>query len=193
VSGRPRTGVDSRAVRWAARPGLLAAKRHLERHPVAVEETPLDVLPRLSRRAIGLALWISPGFLDGANLDVPVILAGNRGFQMVLDGRHRLSKATWEGLPSIRSVRLPLIYAAELLVPGVYEVEWLYLTLRRRARATPRRVDRSDREDCPLRPSVALPARRSSPARSSSSLPAAHDRRVPDAPPEVGAQDGPAA
>lgn len=192
MPARSRTGVDSRAVRWAARPGLLAAKRHLERHPVPVEETPLDALPRLSRRAIGLALRVSPGFLDGVNLEMPVILAGNRWFQMVLDGRHRLSKATWEGLPLIRSVRLPLHYAAELLVPGVYEAEWLYLLLRRPSPAVPPGTDRSDRRENPLRPSDALLNRR--PSRAGSSPPPAMNLGLgsPESPPEPGAQGRPA-
>ena len=91
-------------------------------------------LPRLSMRMIRLALRLSPRFLDRADVTFPVIIAGRGWYQIALDGRHRISKAIWNGVPSLHAVRVPWWYALELLCPGVYEVEWLALFLRKELR-----------------------------------------------------------
>ncbi len=145
---------DGRSVRrsvstdldWHSRPGLYGASRYLRRTPVEVVETPLKELPRLSPRAIRLALRLVPSFLDRADLDVPIIVAGRGFWQIALDGRHRISKAIWTGRASLPSVRVPWRFALELLVPGPYEAEWLYRLVRRGLRAPALRRRR------PLRP-----------------------------------------
>ncbi len=135
-------GVEPRASE-GGRPGLLLAARGLRSRAPAVADVSLAELPRLSRRAIALALRLNPRFLDAADLDDPILVAGRGRAQLVLDGRHRLSKATWTSRPSLPVVRVPLWYALELLTPGVYEIEWLLLTGRRalRARARSSRTD----------------------------------------------------
>ncbi len=126
---------------WRPEPGLLLARRYLERTPVEVVDTPLTELPQLSRRVIALALRIAPSYLDRTDLSVPSIVAGRGPTEIALDGRHRLSKAIWTGRSSLPTVRVPWRYALELIVPGPFEAEWLYLRLRRALR----RVSRSRR------------------------------------------------
>ncbi len=124
----------SSAYVWHYRPGLILAIRYLRKYSLAVFEEPLSDLPRLSRRTIALALRLFPRFLDRADLSYPVIVAGRGWYQIALDGRHRISKAIWTGRPSLHAVRVPWWFALELLCPGVYEVEWLVLFLRKELR-----------------------------------------------------------
>jgi len=126
--------VDSEDFVWHRRAGLMLAVRYLRTHRVPVFEEPLSDLPRLSKRAIGLALRIFPRFLDRADLGFPVILAGRGWYQIALDGRHRISKAIWTGSSTLHAVRVPWWFALELLCPGVYEVEWLVLFARKELR-----------------------------------------------------------
>jgi hypothetical protein len=130
--------IDSRTVPWHRRAGLFLAVRYLRAHSVPVETTPLSDLPRLSKRAIRFALRHFPRFLDRADLNFPIIVAGRGWYQIALDGRHRISKATWTNHPTLPTVRVPFRYALELLTPGVYEVEWLILFIRRELRKTSR-------------------------------------------------------
>jgi hypothetical protein len=124
---------------WHRRPGLILAIRYLRTHHVEVVETPLEALPRLSRTMIRLALRLFPKFLDRADMDFPVIIAGRGWYHMALDGRHRISKAIWTGRKSLPAVHVAWWYALELLIPGVYEVEWLALFLRNELRRSGRR------------------------------------------------------
>ena len=126
--------VDSRSIPWHRRAGVFLAVGYLRRHPVELEEEPLAQLPQLSKRAIALALRWFPRFLDRADLTFPIIVAGRGWYQIALDGRHRISKAIWTGHASLPVARVPLWYALEILTPGVFEVEWLYLFLRREHR-----------------------------------------------------------
>jgi len=126
--------VDSESYVWHRRPGLLLAIRYLRTHSVEVVDTPLAELPQLSERTIRLALRLFPKFLDRADLTFPIIIAGRGWSQIALDGRHRISKAIWTGRPSLLTVRVPWWFALELLFPGIYEVEWLALFLRRELR-----------------------------------------------------------
>jgi len=112
----------------------MLAVRHLRIHAIPVFEEPLGDLPRLSPRTIQWALRIFPKFLDRADLTFPVIIAGRGWYQIALDGRHRISKAISTGVPSLHAVRVPWWFALELLCPGVYEVEWLFLFVRRELR-----------------------------------------------------------
>lgn len=123
---------------WHRRAGVFLAVRYLRRRPVRVVPTPLEELPQLSRRMIRLALRLSPRFLDRADLSFPIIVAGRGWYQIALDGRHRLSKAIWTGADHLLTVRVPFWFALELLVPPVYEVEWLILFLRRELRRSSR-------------------------------------------------------
>jgi hypothetical protein len=70
-----------------------------------------------------------PRLLDRVDLSFPVIVAGKGWYKVALDGRHRISKATWTGLSELPAVRVPVWFALELLAPGVYEIEWLGLFL----------------------------------------------------------------
>ncbi len=135
---------ESPAFVWHRRAGLILAIRYLRRHPVPVFEEPLSDLPRLSKRMIRLALRWFPRFLDRADLTFPVIIAGRGWYQIALDGRHRISKATWTGVPSLPAVRVPWYYSLELLCPGVYEVELLVLYLLREHRRSGRTPPRAD-------------------------------------------------
>jgi hypothetical protein len=137
---------DSQHVLWHRRAGLFLATRYLRRHRVPVVEAPLAELPRLSRATIRLALRLFPRFLDRADLTFPIIVAGRGAYQIALDGRHRISKAIWTGVQHLPTVRVPLGYAAEILIPGVYEVEWLYLFLRAEARPAGIGPPRSSRD-----------------------------------------------
>jgi len=137
--------VDSSHFVWHRRAGLLLAIRYLKTHRVPVFEEPLGDLPRLSKRTIRLALRLFPRFLDRADLTFPVIVAGRGWYQIALDGRHRISKATWTGLPSLHAVRVPWWFALELLIPGIYEVEWVVLYLRKELRRAGHRRDQSPR------------------------------------------------
>jgi hypothetical protein len=83
---------------------------------------------------IRFAIRLFPRFLDRADVTFPVIIAGRGWYQIALDGRHRISKAIWTGLDRLPTVRIPWGYALELLFPGVYEVEWLFLFLRKELR-----------------------------------------------------------
>jgi hypothetical protein len=132
--------LDSSAFLWHRRAGLLLAIRYLRMHPIEVEETPLSELPHLSKRMIRFALWVFPKFLDRADLSFPVIIAGRGWAQIALDGRHRISKATMTGHPGLLAVHVPWWFAIELLFPGVYEVEWLVLFLRREHRKRGHRI-----------------------------------------------------
>jgi hypothetical protein len=127
---------DSTTVPWHRRAGLFLAVRYLRAHPVPVRSTPLSELPQLSKRMIRFALRLSPGFLDRADLAFPIIIAGRGWYQIALDGRHRISKAIWTGVDHLPTARVPFRFALELLMPGVYEVEWLVLFLRRELRKT---------------------------------------------------------
>jgi len=131
--------VDSESFVWHRRPGLLLAIRYLRNHHVEVVETPLTELPKLSKRAIRLALRLFPRFLERADLTFPVIIAGRGWYHIALDGRHRISKAIWTGHPSLPAVHVSWWYALELLFPGVYEVEWLVLFLRKELRRSGRK------------------------------------------------------
>ena len=126
--------MDSSHFVWHRRAGLLLAIHYVRTRRVPVFEEPLRDLPRLSKRTIRLALRLFPRFLDRADLSFPVIVAGRGWYQIALDGRHRISKAIWLGQPSLHAVRVPWWFALELLCPGVYEVEWLVLFLRKELR-----------------------------------------------------------
>jgi len=125
---------DSTSFDWHARPGEVLVARHLRTHPFPVRSTALTDLPQLSKRVIRFALRLFPRFLDRADLSFPIVVAGKGWYQIALDGRHRISKATWTGRDELLAVRVPLWFALELLIPGVYEVEWLGLFLRQRLR-----------------------------------------------------------
>jgi hypothetical protein len=126
--------LDSSSFVWHRRAGVMLAIRYLRRRRVPVFEEPLSELPQLSKRMIRLALRLFPDFLERADLSFPVIVAGRGWYQIALDGRHRISKAIWTGTPSLHAVRVPWWYSLELLCPGVYEVEWLVLFLRKELR-----------------------------------------------------------
>jgi len=117
------------------------AIRRLNRRSVPIVPEPLTQLPRLSKRVIRLALRLSPGFLDRADVSFPVIIAGRGWYQVALDGRHRICKTIWTGRTELPTVRVPFWYVLELVVPGVYEVEWLFLYLRRELRKPGRWLD----------------------------------------------------
>lgn len=131
---------DSESFVWHRRPGLLLAIRYLRTHHVEVVETPLTDLPRLSKRMIRFALWVFPKFLDRADLTFPVIIAGRGWYHIALDGRHRISKAIWTGRASLPAVHVAWWYALELLIPGIFEVEWLVLFLRKELRRSGRKT-----------------------------------------------------
>ena len=131
--------IDSTSFSWHRRPGLLLAIRYVRSHRVEIVQESLGELPRLSHRVIRLALRVFPGFLDRADLTFPIIVAGQGWYQIALDGRHRISKATWTGVSSLPTVRVPWWYSLELLVPPFYEVEWLVLFVRRELRRPGRR------------------------------------------------------
>lgn len=120
---------DSTSFVWRPKPGAILAARYLRKHTLPVVLTPLTELPRLSKRAIRIALRLFPRFLDRADLSFPIVVAGKGWYQLALDGRHRISKATWTGRNALPTVRVPVWFALELLFPGVYEVEWLGLAL----------------------------------------------------------------
>lgn len=130
---------DSWQYTWHRRPGLFMAIRYLRRHPVPVVEAGVDDLPKFSKSMIRFALWVYPKFLDRADLSFPIIVAGNGRFQLTLDGRHRISKATWTNSYPLFTVRVPWYYAIELIFPGVFEVEWLLLFLRSELRKAGKR------------------------------------------------------
>ena len=136
---------DSSAFRFHYRPGLFLATRYLRRHAVPIHESPLELLPQLSRRMIRFALWIYPRFLDRADLAFPIIIAGRGWYQIALDGRHRISKAIWTNHPSLPTVRVPWIFAIELLLPPVFTAEWLFLFARKELRRSGRHPPRHDR------------------------------------------------
>jgi hypothetical protein len=123
--------MDSGAFSWRRRPGLLLATRFVRSHRVEVVEESLSELPQLSRAMIRLAQRLFPRFLDRADLSLPILVAGRGWYQIALDGRHRISKAIWNGVGSLPTVRVPWWYCLELLVPPVFEVEWLIFFLRR--------------------------------------------------------------
>lgn len=131
---------DSAHLDWHAKPGVVLAARYLRTHAIPVLSTPLAELPRFSKKVIRFALRWFPGFLDHADLSAPIIVAGKGWYKIALDGRHRISKATWTGHSELPAVRVPLWFALELIIPGVYEVEWFGLFLGRhlRKRATSR-------------------------------------------------------
>lgn len=131
---------DSRSYLWHRRPGLFLATRYLKAHAVSVRDTPLSELPKLSKRTIRLALWLFPKFLDRADLTFPIIVAGRGWYQIALDGRHRISKAIWTGTSHLPTVRVPWGYCLELIVPGFYEGEWLFLFLRSELRKAGHRL-----------------------------------------------------
>ncbi len=118
---------DSGAYAWFYRPGVILAVRYLRTHRVEVVQSPLSELPRLSRWLIGAALRVYPRFLDRADLNFPIIVAGRGWYQIALDGRHRLSKAIWTGQTHLPTVRVPWVFALELLIPPIFEVEWAVL------------------------------------------------------------------
>lgn len=126
--------MDSSEVRWHRRAGLFLAVRYLRHRRVPIVRTPLAELPRLSPTVIRWALRLFPRFFDHADMEFPIIVAGRSWYQIALDGRHRLSRAIWTGRGDLPVARVPLRYAAELLVPGVFEVEWLLLFLRKELR-----------------------------------------------------------
>ncbi len=121
---------DSMGYRWHLRPGLFLTVRFLRSHRVPVETIPLERLPQLSKRMIRWALRVYPGFLDRADPTFPIIIAGKGRVRITLDGRHRISKALWTSLASLPTVHVPLGYALELLIPGIFEIEWLFLFVR---------------------------------------------------------------
>jgi hypothetical protein len=125
---------ESTSIDWHAQPGVMLAHRYLRTHPIPVASTPLARLPRLSKRVIRFALRLNAGFFDRADFSFPIIVAGKGWYKIALDGRHRIAKATWTGRSELPTVRVPLRFAVELLLPGVYEVEWLGLFLGRRLR-----------------------------------------------------------
>jgi hypothetical protein len=131
--------VDSLSYTWHRRPGLLLAIRYVRSRPVEVVYESLDQLPKLSPRMIRFALRLFPRFLDRADLEFPIIVAGQGWYQIALDGRHRISKAIWTGCNRLPTVRVPWWYAVELLFPGVFEVEWLALFARRELRRAGRK------------------------------------------------------
>lgn len=124
---------------WHRRAGVFLAVRYLNRHQVPVVDTPMAELPQLSKRVVGFALRLLPHFLDRADLTFPIIVAGRGKLQIALDGRHRISKAIWTGATQLPTVRVPLWYALEILIPGIFEVEWLALALRGELRKAGRR------------------------------------------------------
>jgi len=126
--------VDSTTVTWHRRAGVFLAIRYLRARSVPIVAEPLTQLPRLSKRAIRLALRLFPGFLDRADLSFPIIIAGRGWYQVALDGRHRICKAIWTGQTELPTVRVPLWYVFELVFPGIFEVEWLLLYLRHELR-----------------------------------------------------------
>jgi len=126
--------VDSTTVPWNRRAGVFLAIRYLRSRSVPIVTEPLTQLPHLSRRAIRLALRLFPGFLDRADLSFPIIVAGRGWYQVALDGRHRICKAIWTGRTELPTVRVPFWYVFELVFPGIFEVEWLFLYLRREHR-----------------------------------------------------------
>lgn len=134
---------DSTSFDWHAQPGGILAARYLRTHALPVVSTPLADLPRLSVRAIRFALRVFPRFLDRVDLSFPIVVAGKGWYKIALEGRHRISKATWTGHGELLAVRLPLWFALELLIPGVYEAEWLGLFLRRRLRRAARPLSTS--------------------------------------------------
>lgn len=125
---------DSTSIDWHPQPGVVLAARYLRTHPVPIVSTPLTELPQLSKRVIRFALRLFPGFLDRVDLSFPIIVAGKRWYKIALDGRHRISKATWTGRGELPTVRVPIWFALELLFPGVYEFEWLGLFVGREIR-----------------------------------------------------------
>ena len=129
---------DSSGVRFHYRPGLFVATRYLRRHAVPIHDTPLEHLPHLSPGMIRFALWIYPRFLDRADLTFPIIVAGRGWYQIALDGRHRISKAIWTGQRSLPTVRVPWIFAIEILLPPVFTGEWLFLVARKELRRSGR-------------------------------------------------------
>jgi hypothetical protein len=142
----PTEALDSGHYRWHRRAGLFLAVRYLHRHPVPIRPTSMAELPHLSRRMIRFALWLSPTFLDRADLAFPIIIAGRGWYQIALDGRHRIARAIWFDHPGLLTVRVPWVYALELLTPGVYEAEWLFLFLRRELRRPGHRIHRPHRQ-----------------------------------------------
>lgn len=125
---------DSSSIDWHARPGVILAARYLRMHAIPVRSTPLAELPQLSKRVIQFSLRLFPRLLDRVDLSFPIIVAGTGWHKITLDGRHRISKATWVGRSELPAVRVPLWFALELLIPGVYEGEWVGLSLRRKLR-----------------------------------------------------------
>ncbi len=125
---------DSSGYLWYRRAGVFLAVGHLRRHRVPVVRTPLTELPQLSRSMIRLALRIFPRFLDRADLEFPIIVAGRGWYQIALDGRHRISKAIWTNRLDLPTVRVPWVFALELLIPPIFEVEWLLLFARQELR-----------------------------------------------------------
>jgi hypothetical protein len=121
---------DSSHFRFHYRAGVFLATRHLRRHAEPILETPLDELPHLSKRMIAFALRVYPKFLDRADMEFPIIVAGRGWSQIALDGRHRIAKAIWTGRPSLPTVRVPWGLAIEILIPPVYTAEWVYLAAR---------------------------------------------------------------
>lgn len=126
--------VDSTAVSWHRRAGVFLAIRRLRTRPLPIVAEPLTQLPHLSKRAIRFALRLFPRFLDRADVSFPIIVAGRGWYQVALDGRHRICKAIWTGRTELPTVRVPFWYVFELVVPGVFEAEWLFLYLRRELR-----------------------------------------------------------
>ena len=120
---------DSTSIDWHAQPGVVLAARYLRSHHVPVVATPLADLPQLSKRAIRFALRLFPKFLDRVDLSFPIIMAGKGWYKIALDGRHRISKAIWTGGRELPTVRVPIWFVLELLLPGVYEAEWLGLQM----------------------------------------------------------------
>ncbi len=136
--GFPRHLGVSTEYRFHLRPGLFLATRYLRRRPIPVFDTSREHLPHLSRRTIAFALRLYPRFLDRADVNFPIVVAGHGWYQVALDGRHRISKAIWTGVPSLPTVRVPWVFALEILVPPVYLGEWLYLFARRELRRSGR-------------------------------------------------------
>jgi len=132
--------VNSTTVPWRRRAGVFLAMRYLRGHPVPVRAEPLTALPQLSKRAIRLALRLYPEFLDRADLSFPIVIAGRGWYQVALDGRHRICKAIWTGRTELPTVRVPFWYVLELVFPGIFEAEWLFLYLRRELRKPGRPV-----------------------------------------------------
>ena len=141
--------VDSSGYQWHRRAGVFLAVRYLRRRPVPIVDTPLRELPELSKRMIAFALRLFPDFLDRADVSFPIIIAGRGWYQVALDGRHRISKAIWTGMDRLPTVRVPWVYALELLTPGVFEVEWLFLFIRGELRKAGQRLHHGDHRDRP--------------------------------------------